>query len=275
MTSRFPIAQNLALLLVLALSLAGLAVFTGAARMWNTNALSAEVRLQPLALPSDVSLDTVAVADALVAEMRSTAERDVALRLSLGQENADKIGEVVVPRLVNSAVIRRMIEAVPALQTVLRLPELETLARIDLHNTGTVPLEDVALTLPGLVRAEEASGTPVSVVETQTGLTAVNAGALAAGETREITAWLSVPLDGGTVRGQVALGAANDIDGAVFIHPASGWVGEDLAIHPWARWLVAAILAGVALGAFGLLVAIIVLHWRRWSVRKDSLPRPS
>jgi hypothetical protein len=266
---RFPVAQSLALFLVLAVSLAGLAVFTGVARLWAVSDLSAEVRLQPLSLPSDVGLDTVAVAEALVAEMQEHAEGDVALRLSLGSENSEKITEIVIPRLVNSAVIRQLIETVPALQTVIALPELKAVARIELRNTGAVPLEDVALTLPRLVRAERPGGEMAGVAETQTGLTALNAGTLAAGEVREIVAWLAAPIEGtGEVRGQIALGAAGGIDGAVFIHPARGWMGEDLAIHPWARWLVAAILAGVALGAFGLLVAIFMVRWRRWSVRR-------
>jgi cytochrome c oxidase subunit IV len=260
---RFPIAQSLGLLFVFLVSLAGLAVFTGAARVWNPDVLTAEIRLQPLVLPSDVGLDPTAVAAALVTEMQEHADRDVALRLSLGQANSEKIAEVVVPRLVNSAVIGRMMQAVPALQTVLALPELKTVARVAVHNASAAPLEDVALTMPGLVRAERADGADAAVATTQTGLTALGLGTLAAGQTLDITAWLSVPLgEAGAATGQIALGAANDIDGAVIVHPTGSWMGEDLAVNLWARWLVAAILVALTIASAGLLVAIVVMHVR-------------
>lgn len=266
MASRRPLAPALAALVVLAAALIGLAVLVGAVRQFTPGPLVAELRLDPMRLPSGVALDPVEISDYIEKRLTENAERDVAIRMGLGPENSERLMTIIIPRLVNSTVISRMIDRIPPLGAVVALNRLRTAASIAVRNTGEAPLADVAMTLPGIVLAETASGEPVDIATPARNITALRLGTLAAGEELALTAWLDVPLSAsGRFEAETALGAAGGVAGQVATYGGAGWIGEDLNAYPWARWLVGGLLGAMAFAAFGVLVAAL------WGLRR---PRP-
>jgi hypothetical protein len=265
--SRLPLAPALAALIVLIAALAGLAVLSGAVRQFTPGPLVAELRLAPMLLPSGTALDPLEISNYIEQRLTQNAERDVAIRMGLGPENSERLMTIIIPRLVNSTVISRMIDQIPPLGAVVALNRLRTTASIAVRNTGEARLADVAMTLPGIVLAEEANGEPVEIVTPARSITAVRLGTLAPGEERRLTAWLNVPLSASDrFAAETALGAAGGIAGQVATYGGAGWIGEDLNAYPWARWLVGGLLGAVAFAAFGVLVAIL------WGLRRPRRP---
>lgn len=258
MASRFPVAPALAALIVLAAALTGLAVLSGATRQFAPGPLVAELRLEPMRLPRGTALDPLEISDYIEKRLTENAERDVAIRMGLGPENSERLMTIIIPRLVNSTVISRMIDRIPPLGAVVALNDLRTTASIAVRNTGAEPLADVAMTLPGIVLAEQADGEQIEIVAPARDVTALRLGEFAPKEERFFTAWLDVPLSApDRFAEETALGAAGGVTGQVAVYGGTGWIGEDLNAHPWARWLVGGLLGAVALAAFGVLIVLI------------------
>ncbi|HHY48742.1 MAG TPA: hypothetical protein GYA10_03235 [Alphaproteobacteria bacterium] len=266
--NRIPLPVALVALVVFAASLAGLAAMTGTLPALAPGPLVGDVRISPLPLPAAVKLDPLVIAEELQQELSERAARDVAVRMAFGPENADQMQNLVIPRLVNAAVIGRMIERIPPLRTVMALGALRASARIAISNTGAAGLTDVALVLPGLAAAETADGTALEVTRTAAGATALRLGALEPGQTLAVTAWLDQPIEAlDAARAQFALGAAGGLDGSLVLRLGEGWLGEDLAAYGWARWLIGGLLGLIALLSAVLLGALVVGAVRAREVR--------
>lgn len=244
--------------LAAALSLAGLLAMTGALRSLASPDLSAEVHLAEFPLPQGFGLEPQEVAEFLTVELTTRANDDIALRLGLGTDGQKKLVEIAIPRLVNSVVVRDMIANIKPLANVLSVGDFRLAGRVLVVNRGDAR-SDVALTLPGLLLAEAASG-GASIETTSTGLTALTLGDMQAGEQREVKIWLGQPaLDAGAgFKRQVLLGDASGAAGRVWIYDAQGWAGADLQAIALARWAIAGVLA-IVLGASLLVLAMAVL----------------
>lgn len=226
---------------------AALAAFGGLAAQLGRGGLSAEVTLHPFVLPADFGLDADAVATALVAELQDRLAVDIALRMLLEEEDNAIMADVVLPRLINAGVFRRIFAGLPGIGSITALAEVRTVARVTLRNDTENPLTDVALLVPGLLRGEGGTITPATDAPGS-----VTLPALAPGATADLTLWLS------TDRPEIRLGAAGALRGDVRTYGAlTGWRGADLQVIGWARWLVAGLLAlALATAAAGLVLSL-------------------
>ncbi len=248
-----------------ALSLGGLLAMTGQLRAMLSPSLSAEVHLSEYPLPTGFGLDPQVVSDFLSNELIKRAGEDIALRLALGDKSQERLTTIVIPRLISPTVVRDMVKEIQPLANVLSVGNFRMAARVVISNRGPAR-QGVALTLPGAVLAE-AAGDTLKIETTSTGLTAVPAGDMAAGETRVLTVWLGqAALDAGKGLGkQVLLGAAGGETGQVWIYGSGSWPGADLEAMPAARWMVGgALLLVLAVAAMVLVMAALsVLVGRR------------
>lgn len=243
----------LAAVAVALLGLAVLVVFWGRGGLFDRG-LTATVALHDFALPADYSVDPLAISDALVAQMLQRTQSDVALRLMLEQDTADMLREIAIPRLVNAGVVRRIFDEMPGIGTVIAMPDYHALARVTLSNRGAADLADVALTLPGAIRAQ---GVEAAVHEGD--IASVRLPALAAGETAQITVWLALsPTEIAARAGEIRVGSQAGGRGAVQLYAAlTGWGGAELQVRPWARWMAAAfVTAAVALALAALVMRL-------------------
>ena len=268
-------ARATAILFFLGLTLAGglgLAAMTGAVGALAAGGLNADVVLADYPLPGGFGVAPQEVSDFLVTEMQKRALTDVALRLVMGNDGQQKLHDVVIPRLLNSGVIRKLIEEVQPLADVLSIGQFKSTARIVVHNEGAAPLTDVAMIVPDAVRAEDGNGV-VRIVETQPGLSAIELGDMASGEQRSITVWRSAVADfRPDATGQFSLGAANGVRGQVDVLGTRDWLGAGLEKSAWARWLVAGLLMAVTFaGLLGLATSLPATLFRR----KRDLPDTS
>ena len=243
------------LLLVLAAA-AGLAALSGGAGGMFAPALRADLRLAAYPLPTGFGIDVEEVAGFLADELQKRAAGDVALRLTMGAEGLKKLQDLVLPRLMSVVVVRAMLQQVRPLQNVLALGAIRQVVTGEVVNTGSTALDDVALTIPGLMLAE-ADGAALEIVTTDTGLTALNLGTLEPGQHRRLTLWL----DAGDVSAGLRLGATGGQRGRVHLRGGDGWPGADLEVLAWARWLILALLAGVLV--FGLAGMLLTLRRAR------------
>lgn len=254
-------ARVVAILFFLGLTLVGglgLAAMAGTLAALAPGGLKADVVLADYPLPDGFGLAPQEVSDFLVAEMQERVLGDVAMRLILGTDNQQKLHDVIIPRLLNAGVIRKMIKEVQPLADVLSIGQFKSTARIVVRNDGAATLTDVAMIVPDATRAEDGSGV-VSIVPTQPGLSAINLGDMAPGEQKSITVWRSAAADfSPTAIGQFSLGAAKGIRGQFDVLGARDWLGAGLEKFTWARWLVAGLLAAAAFA--GLLGLATILH---------------
>lgn len=265
MGGRFAAVSVLVLAALIGLSVAGIAVMSGALRHWPTSTLIADIRLSAVQLPGELAMDPLVIAEYLEEQMGRRASNDMALRVTVGAENAQKFIDAVLPRLVNAVVIEQMIARIPPLKAAVALNEFRTVANVTIRNTGPLPIEDVAVTLPGALVAENADGTSIEVTTARTGLPVMRLGSLAAGEEKVVSIWTSVPQDlAGTLESQISVGAAQGLNASMAIYGRQGWRGEDLEVQSWARWTIAAILVSVALASLAVLAGLAASAWRRW-----------
>lgn len=255
--SRFPFVAATAALAVFLACAGGVAAFWGLTRLVAPARLSAEVRLDPLVLPSGIFVDPQIVADDLTRHLTEQAERDVAIRMTLGKDNVAKMLEVVFPRLVTSTAIGGMFQRIPSLKGILSLGQFRAAARISVANLGPTRLEDVAMTLPGALVAETADGRALEIHVSKAGPRAVRIGTLEPGARLDFAAWTTSPPDAPGMAEAIRLGAAGGAAGAVTLYAGEGWLGEPLAAQPWARWLVGTVLVSSALTALGVLALIV------------------
>lgn len=247
-------------LLIGAACLAALLVLFG---MWDRvagNPLSARVLIHPLQVPSTYSIDDKDISGELVRRMTVRAERDAALRIMLSDEVNKTLRERVIPRLLNAGVLRRMIKDMQGLGTVIAFAGYGSWAEIAVTNSGGEALEDVAITLPFAARVETSAGDALELKTYGGGLGAASFGSLAAGETMHLRAWFEAPAPDVASRSHdIRIGADGGVRGKVSLYdPARGWNGAELEIEPWARWLIAGLLAFAASAAFAALILLLV-----------------
>lgn len=266
-----PTISQLLMLIVCLASAVALAAFSGTrlSDLWRPN-LVARVEVQNFALPARFSLDPVEIADELSAELQTRAIRDTALRLLLGNNGQQQVADVVVPRLLNPGVIRRMFEDMESLGTVIGVTEFQGLITGTIRNDGETALNDVALTLPGALKAELSDGTNLDIAAPTDDLNAVGFGTLEAGASHQFLVWLDRPaLEVANRPEFVRTGASGGYDGVVELRGGSDWFGAELEVAPWARWLIAGLLALVAVISF-VALAMSVLAGRRGSGHEQA-----
>ncbi len=223
--------------------------------------LRAEVQVTDYPLPAGFGIEPELVAEFLSASLRKRAGEDIALRFSLGTEGLKRLQEIALPRLMNVVVVRSMIRDVKPLNDLLAVGDFRRAAQIVVTNAGAAAT-DVALTLPGAVLAE-AGGATVPVLTTDTGLTAIALGDMAAGEVRALTVWLGADAVGLDLGDSTRIGATGR-RGQVLLTGQGGWAGTGLEALPWARWTVNAVLLGVfVFGVAGLLLPFFARRNRR------------
>lgn len=255
----------------LILSLFGLLAMTGTLRQLASPDLSAEVHLDEFPLPPGFGLEPQEVADFLVQELTMRATDDIALRLALGTDGQTKLIEVVIPRLVNSVVVRDMIAQIKPLANVLSVGAFRLSGRVVITNRGPAR-SDVALTLPGLLLAEGGE-----VEATSNGMTALRLDELAAGEVRVVKVWLGEAAlqAGADLRRQLLLGDGAGSRGRVWLYGPGPWAGEDLQAIPPARWAVAGMLAATGLSSLLVLILAAMTRLRLGSRRRRGRVSPA
>ncbi len=238
----------LVLVLVCGASLATMAGY----KLFPEPDLQAQLEFQNFRLPSGFDLDPEEISGELSAELSARAQQDFAIRTLLGTDGQSKVADLVVPRLLNTSVIRRLIADVDSLGTVLSVAEYKGLVIGQVRNSGDSPMEDVALILPGAVLAESVEGQGLAVSAPEPELQSIEFGTLAAGETVNFNVWFNVVPDPSSPEfaNSVRLGAARGIDGNVAIFGHHDWFGRSLEVVSWARWTTAAILGLALIGAF-------------------------
>ena len=101
------------------------------------------------------------------------------------------------------------------------------------------------------------------VLVTDTGLTAVELGDMAAGEVRALTVWLGADAVGLDLGDSTRIGATGR-RGQVLLTGQGDWAGADLEALAWARWTVNAVLLGAfVFGVAGLLLPFFGRRNRR------------
>ena len=251
-----------------AASLIGLTAMSGLARHFAPVPLTADVRLSELILPNDLLLDQSALTDALLGQIHERTGSDDVLRRSLEAQGCRQPLEALMPRLITPSMISQFVASAEPLATALDLGSYRAVARIEVRNRTNRTLEDVALTLPSVFRVEEAGDRLASVDATASGLHVLRIPRLEAGSSHSMVAWLAdSEFEEASLADRIRIGAAPDIRGRVYFFGSSDWFGRDLAIMPWARWLVGGIVAATGLGAAAglVLIGVGILRGRRSS----------
>ena len=247
------------ILLSLGLALAagvGLIVLSGAGRALLSPSLQAELLVQDFRVPSGFGLDPTRVAGFMADELKQRLEDDIAIRMTLKPDMKKKVKDIVLPRLMNVVAVQAMMHDIPELSAILDIGSF----RRTLSGTvrSTADAADVALTVPGALLAE-VDGTKARITTTSTGLTALELGPMAPGQSFEVTLWLDESVLAADLGRSVRLGAADGVRGRVLLWGGHDWFGVDMEALRWSRWLVGGLLAGVLL--FGL--ASLVLPFLR------------
>lgn len=236
----------LAALLILSSGL-GLLIMSGNARDLFAPQLQAALHVQEFPMPPDMGVDPTRVAEFMAAQLQRRMEGDVAIRLMLDDDAADKVQNIVLPRLMTVVAVQAMMR---------EIPELSELLDMDAYRrtvTGTITSRaeaaDVALTVPGLLLAT-VDGNRVAVTTTSTGMKALELGTMAAGQSHELVLWLNADSTDIDLGRTIRLGAANGEAGQVLLWGDRGWFGADVEVLRWGRWLIGAVLAAVFV--FGL-----------------------
>jgi len=169
---------------------ASIAVLSGFDTAVADRGLSARVAVTDFPLPTGFGIAPEAVVEYLSTTMMARSETDIALRIALGTDGLARLGEVAIPRLLNAGVIRTMVRDVPQLADTFRLAELRAVAPIIIRNNTATAISDVAMTLPGALRAQTTDGAPIKVSETAAQIPALDLGEIGPGDGREVTVWL-------------------------------------------------------------------------------------
>ena len=237
-------------LLSLALTLAagvGLFVLSGEGRALLAPSLQAELVVQDFLVPPGFGLDPERVAGFMADELAQRLEDDVAIRLTLKPDVMNKVKKIVLPRLMNVVAVQSMMHDIPELSAILDMGAFRRTVRGTVRSASAA--QDVALTVPGALLAE-VDGDKVKITTTSTGLKALELGAMAAGQSHEVTLWLDESALDADLGRSVKLGAAEGMRGRVLLWGDHDWFGADMEALRWSRWLVGGVLAGVFL--FGL-----------------------
>lgn len=225
----------------------GLAVLSGQGPVLAPPALQAELVVQDFLVPSDFALNPTRVAGFMAEELAQRLENDVAIRMTLKSDVMKKVKDIVLPRLMNVVAVQAMMHEIPELSAILDIGNFRRTIRGTLRSSADA--QDVALTVPGALLAE-VDGEKVRITTTSTGLKALELGAMAAGQVRQVTLWLGESAMEEDLGRTIRLGAAGGMRGRVLLWGDRGWFGADMEPLRWSRWLIGALLSGVLL--FGL-----------------------
>lgn len=220
----------------------GLLIMSGNARTLMAPPLQAELVVQDFPLPPDMGVDPTVVADFMARELQQRLGEDVAIRLTVPEGSLDKVRDIVLPRLMNVVAVQSMMEDIPELSALL---DLGTFRQTVSGNVlSSEHATDVALTVPGALLAS-VDGARVEITSTSTGMTALELGEMAAGQSHHVVLWLdesAAALDLGTT---ILLGAADGQRGRVLLSGDRGWFGADVEALRWGRWVIGGVLAMV------------------------------
>lgn len=249
---------------IAALCIAALLVMTGRWEAVRGTPLTADVVVNEVAVPADYAIDPVVVSDELVKRMQRRSETDLALNILLGENGNTLLRERAVPRLVNAGVVRRMVQEMDGLGTVIAFADYHSFARIVVTNRSGAELTDVALTLPAAARAER-DGQILDLREHKNGLTSVSFDTMAPGEQVALSVWFTdAPGVVASRAGDMRVGASGGVRGSVrTFQSVTHWNGAELQVRPWARWLVAGVLTAVTVAALAALALLAIGALRR------------
>ncbi|MBM1218651.1 hypothetical protein JQU17_00465 [Ponticoccus sp. SC2-23] len=250
--------QGLVTLSLILMAGLGLLVMSGHARGLLSAELQAELHVQDFPLPPDMGVDANRVADFMAGELQDRMDTDIAIRLTMDPNVAQQVKTVVLPRLMNVVAVRTMMREVPELSELLDLGTFRRTVSGTVHSRTAA--EDVALTVPGALLAT-VDGTRVPVTTTSTGMTALELGSIAAGESRDIVLWLDESAGSVDLGRAIQLGATEGQRGRVLLWGDTGWFGADVEALRWGRWVVGGVLAAAFL--FGLAGAMLPFLGRR------------
>lgn len=235
--------------------------------------LKARVQVHEVKVPSGYEIDPNRISDELVRRMQRRSEVDMALRVLLGDEGNALLRERAVPRLLNAGVLRRMIDEVDGLGTVIAFAGYKAWSEITVTNSGALLLEDVAITLPHATHAETAGGGVIELSKHDRDLNSTTLGQLKPGQSMTLLVWFDQPPEQVMVRSSdIRIGAAGGVRGRSLVYdPDHAWNGADLEVEPWARWLVAAVLAVISCACLAALTLVVVSLFRgRLSPASDT-----
>lgn len=250
----------------------GLLIMSGNGRALMAPPLQAELRVQDFPLPPDMGVDPTEVADFMANELQERMEDDVAIRLTMDADVARKVREIVLPRLMNVVAVQAMMREIPELAALLDLSAFRR--TVSGTVTSSTAAGDVAMTLPGALLAT-VDGERARIVTASTGMTALELGDMAPGQSRHVVVWLDESaadpdLDLGR---SILLGAADGQRGRVLLWGESGWFGSDVEAMRSGRWIVGGVLvAGLVFGLASVLLPI--LDWRRARRRPAAATLP-
>jgi len=247
--SLFPVGLIIAFLVAVCVSVMAL---TGGLRELSSGPLYAEVKLNSFTVPKEFHVDRNELTDGLLLQIRARAETDVGLRMALDELGQRQLKDLIIPRLVNPSVVARVIENVPALRSILDINSYQSVAEVKIVNNTDTSIEDVVFMAPSMIKVEDAKGAVLSIVGDDKTAKRVRLGSLAAHETQELAVWFSKTVPQLLSEDHyVRVGAADGLDGTVYVFGDQAWPGEDLEILPWSRWIIGfvVIFAGVAAAA--------------------------
>jgi hypothetical protein len=225
----------------------GLLIMSGNARMILAPPLQAELVVQDFPLPPNMGVDPVHVADFMARELQGRIDDDVAIRLTLPDGALEKVRDIVLPRLMNVVAVQSMMDDIPELSALLDLGTFRQTVSGDVHSAAAAA--DVALTVPG-ARVASVDGVMVEVTTTSTGMTALDLGEMAAGQSRHVVLWLDETATTHDLGRVILLGAADGQRGRVLLSGDRGWFGADVEALRWGRWVIGGVLSVVLV--FGL-----------------------
>ena len=224
----------------------GLVVMSGGARGLFAPHLQAELVVQAFPLPPDMGVDPGRVAEFMARELQQRFEDDVAIRLMLPSEDAEKVRDIVLPRLMNTVAVQAMMSEIPELDALLDLGSFREAVRGQI--SSSTDATDVALTVPGALLAT-VDGEVVDIVTTSTGMTALSLGDMTAGESHQVVLWLDASAASQDLGRTILLGADGE-RGRVLLSGERDWFGADVEALRWGRWLIGGVLSVVLV--FGL-----------------------
>jgi hypothetical protein len=227
--------------------------------------LKARLLVHQVKVPAGYEIDPNRISDELVRRMQRRSEMDMALRVLLGDEGNALLRERAVPRLLNAGVLRRMIDEMDGLGTVIAFAGYRAWSEVTVSNSSALPLEDVAITLPHAAHAETAAGGFIELSKHDRDLSSATLGRLEPGESLALFVWFDQPPEQVMARSSdIRIGADGEVRGRSLVYdPDHAWNGADLEVEPWARWLVAAVLSVITCACLAVLTLVVVSLFRR------------
>jgi hypothetical protein len=251
----------------------GLLVMSGNARSLGAPGLLANLAVRNFPLPPDMGVDPARVAEFMAAELQQRLEDDIAIRMTLTDDSAVKVRDIVLPRLMNVVAVQDMLRDIPELSALLDLGSFSQTVSGDISSRGQA--NDVALTVPGALQAT-VDGAVVDIATTSTGMTALELGDMAPGQSVHVVLWLDGTAATTDLDRSIQLGAAEGLRGRVLLGGDRDWFGADLETLRWGRWVVGGLLAAVLVfGLASVMLPLVVARKARHDRPDAAATRPS